>query len=333
MDYAVPEDRKRIVNRGMSAGSSQTVTIFYPDCGHERRTTICNMGRSPECPICAYGLHMSSGQDEMTSWLREILGSAAVESNRSGILGGKRELDIWIPSKMIAVEYNGLYWHNEDYCGTTSAFDKWSECRRKGIRLLTVWDDDWQRRRSLVKRVIGSIIMGADGDCRKPTAYVKAEESIAGMFMERNSLSPWKSGSVRISAVDDNHRYLAMIIGDMDDGQSFTIDGYADIVGNGRYFSNLLQKVESELSPKRIMARLDHCLYDGNELAGLGFMQISESAPEFFWTKGGIERIHAYHHTDSMENHDGENGDGICRVYDAGYANLMLLSPLSEQDS
>lgn len=330
MDYAVPEDRKRIVDRGMSAGSSQTVTVFYPDCGHERRTTICNMVRSPECPICAYGLHMSSGQDEMTSWLKGLLGDDAVESNRSGILEGKRELDIWIPSKRIAVEYNGLYWHNEEHCGTTSAFDKWSECRKKGIRLLTVWDDDWQQRRSLVKRVTGSIIVGAGDNDGNPASYVRTEGSIAGMFMGRNSLSPWKIGKFSIAAADDEHKYLAMITGCMNDEELFVVNGYADVVGDGRYLAGLLHEIYSELSPGKIVVKLDHCLYGGDELNGLGFQPVSESPPGFFLTKGGIERIHGCEHSGAhsklSENHEIYD-DGVCRVYDAGYTNLVLSNP------
>lgn len=328
MDYAVPEDRKRIVDRGMSAGSSQTVTVIYPDCGHERRTTICNMGRSPECPICAYGLHMSSGQDEMTSWLRGLLGSAAVESNRSGILDGKRELDIWIPSKRIAVEYNGLYWHNEEHCGTTSAFDKWSECRRKGIRLLTVWDDDWRRRRSLVKRVVSSIIMdaGKSGAGAAASSYAHADKSMAAAFMARNSLLPWDDAPFRLAAVND-HRYVAMMVGGMADNGSFTVSGYADVFGDGRYFSDLLQRAESELSPKRIMAELDHCLYAGDELSGLGFLPVSESEPCFFYAKGGAERVHAPEHADTAipaASDEYATNDDICKVYDAGHTNLVL---------
>lgn len=329
MDYAIPEDRERMISQSMSAGSPETVTIVYPDCGHERRTTICNMGRSPECPICAYGLHMSSGQEGMTSWLRGLLGSDAVESNRSGILDGKRELDIWIPSKGIAVEYNGLYWHNEDHCGTTSAFDKWSECRRKGIRLLTVWDDDWQRRRSLVKRVVGSIIMGADksGAGAAVSAYAHADKSMAAAFMARNSLLPWDDAPFRLAAVDD-HRYVAMMVGGMADNGSFTVSGYADVFGDGRYFSDLLQRAESELSPRRIMAGLDHCLYAGDELSGLGFLPVSESGPRFFYAKGGIERVHVSDTADKSAipvASDAATADGgICKVYDAGHTNLVL---------
>lgn len=330
MDYVIPEDRERIISQNMSAGSPETVTVVYPDCGHDRRTTICNMNRSPECPICAYGLHMSSGQDEMTSWLRGILGADAVESNRSGILGGKRELDIWIPSKMVAIEYNGLYWHDENHRGTGSAFDKWSECRRKDIRLLTVWDDDWHKRKELVKRVIGSIIMGgsgSNGSKSTVSSYVKVDESMTATFMMRNSLLPWDDGTFRLAAVN-NHRYMAIVVGDMDDGGSFTVTGYADIFGDGRYFADFLQRIETELSPRRIMAGLDHCLYMGDELKELGFLPVSESKPRFFFTNGGINRIDYHTHVNKSNPSESSGqltiGDDIRKVYDAGSTNLIL---------
>jgi hypothetical protein len=52
----------------------------------------------------------SFGEQEMFLWLKSIIDCEIVSNNRKTI--GK-ELDIFIPEKNIAIEFNGIYWHSE----------------------------------------------------------------------------------------------------------------------------------------------------------------------------------------------------------------------------
>lgn len=64
------------------------------------------------------------------------------EKNNRKILNGK-ELDIYIPSKNIAIECNGVYWHSVECISPKDKdyhFNKWKECKDRGIELLTIWD-------------------------------------------------------------------------------------------------------------------------------------------------------------------------------------------------
>lgn len=60
----------------------------------------------------------------------------------------KRELDIYIPSKQIAIEYNGTYWHSIE-SGTKTDFhlNKSIECRNNGIRLIHIYEfEDFEQQ-------------------------------------------------------------------------------------------------------------------------------------------------------------------------------------------
>ena len=73
------------------------------------------------------------------------------ESNNRTVLKPK-ELDIYIPSKNIALECNGLYWHSlkdKNY-----HYDKWQECRDKNIQLITIWEDWIRTKPDIVKSII-----------------------------------------------------------------------------------------------------------------------------------------------------------------------------------
>lgn len=77
-------------------------------------------------------------------------------------LEGKREIDIYIPSKKFAIEYNGDYWHSEKF-GRDRAWHerKSNEAKSAGITLLHVWDSRWNSGyRSIYMDIIDKVISG-----------------------------------------------------------------------------------------------------------------------------------------------------------------------------
>lgn len=56
------------------------------------------------------------------------------------------ELDIYIPEKKLAIEFNGIYWHTEQYGKNRNYHkNKTDKCADKGIRLIHIWEDDYIR--------------------------------------------------------------------------------------------------------------------------------------------------------------------------------------------
>lgn len=66
-----------------------------------------------------------------------------------------QELDVFIPEKYVAIEFNGVYWHSEE-CGKDKHYhyNKGLACKEKGVQLLQVWEDDWARNPELIKRML-----------------------------------------------------------------------------------------------------------------------------------------------------------------------------------
>lgn len=64
------------------------------------------------------------------------------------------ELDIYIPDKKIAVECNGCYWHSDDVKEKNYHLNKYNECLKQGIQLITVWEDQIINTPDIVKSVI-----------------------------------------------------------------------------------------------------------------------------------------------------------------------------------
>jgi len=77
--------------------------------------------------------------------------SIPYETNNRSILGGK-ELDIYIPSKNLAIECNGVYWHA--MYDSQYHYEKWKQCKDQGIQLLSIWEDWITNKPEIVRSLI-----------------------------------------------------------------------------------------------------------------------------------------------------------------------------------
>jgi hypothetical protein len=71
------------------------------------------------------------------------------------------QLDIYIPSLKIAIEYCGLYWHGELLNKKTARnkhLIKYNMCKEKGIRLITLFANEWIYRNEQTKGFLSAIL-------------------------------------------------------------------------------------------------------------------------------------------------------------------------------
>ena len=89
-------------------------------------------------------------------FIRDILDEYKIEylCNDRNILSPK-ELDIYIPSKKIAIECNGVFYHSSQVIHSYKQHEeKWKLCKDKGIQLLTLWEDWIKNKPDIVKSII-----------------------------------------------------------------------------------------------------------------------------------------------------------------------------------
>lgn len=112
------------------------------------------------CPKCAHN-DKSKQEGVIENLLKEWLPDLKVERNVRGIIpefttkkrgeGRKAikngELDLYVPEKKLAIEYNGMFWHSRDRVGWDYHVNKRKACDQVGIRMITIWEADWQDER------------------------------------------------------------------------------------------------------------------------------------------------------------------------------------------
>lgn len=122
--------------------------------GHVRKATVYNTFKYPNCRKCTkWG--SSYGEQEIFDYVCSILPVGTIVKENDRTILSPKELDIYIPDKKIAIEFNGLYWHSEQ-SGKTRNYhkEKWELCKQKGIQLITIWEDDWRYKKDVIKSML-----------------------------------------------------------------------------------------------------------------------------------------------------------------------------------
>ena len=121
----------------------------HPECNNcvERTYTvqanICSNRRSNGIEMCTKLMPVRRDRISDTTielYIKRILDEYGIyyESNNRNILNGK-EIDIYIPSKNIAIECNGIYWHSKKDIYYHK--EKMEMCLDNNIQLITLWED------------------------------------------------------------------------------------------------------------------------------------------------------------------------------------------------
>lgn len=133
--------------------NTDNVTIICPIHGEFKQR--CDSHRSGiGCSKCS-----NNGISKEETELKDFLNSLDIKiiENDRMILEGK-ELDIFIPSHNIAIEYNGLYWHSEQYIDKNYHLNKTEACEAKGIQLIHIFEDEWLYKQDIVKSRLKNIL-------------------------------------------------------------------------------------------------------------------------------------------------------------------------------
>ena len=124
-------------------------------CGYVYLPAVENVlvGSSRSC-----GCVKSWQQMAIFKWV-QTQGLTALWNDRQQI--APLELDIWIPEKKLAIEYCGLWCHGELFNAESARLkhhQKWEACGKKGIRLITIFEDEWLTRQSVVLGFLSTIL-------------------------------------------------------------------------------------------------------------------------------------------------------------------------------
>lgn len=96
----------------------------------------------------------SKGEQELFHFIRS-LDDVIVLNSRTVI--PPQELDIYLPMRDLAIEFNGNYWHSRQMMREDPATyhqAKVDRCASYGVTLVFVWESDWKNKRTEVQNAL-----------------------------------------------------------------------------------------------------------------------------------------------------------------------------------
>jgi hypothetical protein len=133
---------------------------------HQKIEVICSCGDKfyPKINGFLSGIWRSCGCEasKAETKIYDYIRSLGVEAySRSRKIIPPLEVDIWVPDRKIAIEYDGLYWHSEKALGAdakTRIKTKADKIASTGGRLIVIFEDEWLQSEEKVKARLRSIL-------------------------------------------------------------------------------------------------------------------------------------------------------------------------------
>ena len=135
---------------------------IYPICPIHGKFKVwaTNHLQGTGCQKCDILKHRSSKEIELFDFLKENI-TEKIQSNNRQILQNRKEIDIYIPSKNIGIEFNGIRYHSELFKPNnykTYHLQKTQECEKQGIQLIHIFEDEWLEKQEIIKSRLLNIL-------------------------------------------------------------------------------------------------------------------------------------------------------------------------------
>ena len=275
------------------AKCSESVRIYCPIHGWFYQNGTNHLS-GQGCPKCSN--QMSKGEEEILDFITRHLKIKNVEQrNRTEIT--PYELDIFIPSKRTAIEYNGLVWHSLKFDKRRNhLLEKTNMCNENSIRLIHIYEDEWMFSKEQVKNRLSSILGKNKIKIYARKCEIKNVDSkTCNSFLETNHIQGKCNAKFRYGLYFNNELVSVMTFGMLRKNLgSKSMDGEyemirfcnktgVNVVGGA---SKLLKYFIDEVKPKSIISYADKRWSDGNLYYKLGFMHTHDSKPNYFYVVG-----------------------------------------------
>lgn len=319
-------------SKSVYRGTYDAMTITCPIHGDFKQRANYHLN-GHGCPVC--GNNMSIGEAEISDFIKS-LGFSVHEKDRS-VLDGD-EIDILIPEKGIGIEYDGLYWHSDEYKSPEYHLGKTVRCLEKGIRLIHVFEDEWNCKKDIVKSMLKSVLGVTDRKIYARKCEIRPIDSKEkSLFLNENHIQGNVSSKINLGLFYDGELVAAMCFGEkrVNLGARNKTDGEYEllrfcnrldttVVGGA---SRLLNHFINEFQPSRIISYCDRRWSSGNMYEKLGFVKSHESRPNYFYIQGNNRKNRFKYRKSELvkEGFDRNKSEseimkerGIHRIYDCG---------------
>lgn len=287
--------------------------------------------------ICSKCLGISTARSlkekDVVAFVREVYSGTIVENDRSLIK--PYELDIVLPELKVAIEFTGLFWHNEDRIGSNYHLKKLEQCSSMGYRLITLFEDEWEFQKDVVKARLRYILRAGYGETAQARKCVvrEVETAVAREFCEHYHIQGYAPASIKFGLFENDRLVAVMTFsrpslakGHRNASSSeWELSRFCTALPVSGGASKLFKAFVSRYQPTKVITYSDRRWNTGRVYECMGFSFTHNSRPNYWYFKG-VERIHRFQlrktNADDPTLTEWENRkkQGWRRIFDCGNA-------------
>lgn len=229
-------------------------------------------GRIPRCNKC-YPKVVSTAENNIKEYIKSL--GFTVISNTKEILKNL-EYDIFIPDKMIAIEYNGVYWHSSIHKTKDYHVNKFIKSRDVGVHLVQIFEDEWINDPEIIRARLRSLL-GVDSCIYARNCKIQNLSSIEyTSFTNTHHLQGTANATYKYGLFHSDILVAVMSFSKSRYSKSgYELIRYCSagtvVGGAGKLFSHFCK----EIDPDMIISYASRCWSNGKLYEKLGFSNVT----------------------------------------------------------
>lgn len=187
-------ERLKIIEHTIEPGTytkTKGPVVVYCPKGHKRDLLKASYAFKFDCATC--GNNGTSKQEQaVLTWVQQYY-PTATKFKFPERKTKPKEIDVFVPELNLGIEFCGLHYHqenlDEDDADKNKHYKKMLEANKLGIRLITVFGDEWEDREQQVKSFLLSILGKNESKIGARECETRLiSKSLCDEFMEANHI-------------------------------------------------------------------------------------------------------------------------------------------------
>lgn len=279
------------------------------------------------CTICnPVNNRYSDREESLYDFIKEFYKGDIIRNFRD-----KLEIDIYIPEFRLGIEFNGIYWHSEEYKDKNFHLNKTEYFNSKGIRIIHIWEDDWMNNPEIIKSQIRNWMGNTEMKIFARNCEVKeiTDNKFLNGILESWHIQGRDNSILKIGLYYRDELVSVMTFDKFEgrkklDDKSWNLSRFCTklnhiVIGGA---SKILKYFIKNYNPDRIISYADRSWSSGNLYDKLGFKLVSHSKPDYKYVIKS-NRIHKSNFRKAkLKTNKSETeymkDRGIMRIWDCG---------------
>lgn len=237
---------------------------------------------------------ISSMELELIDYIKSLYkGNDIIVKDRE-ILHGK-ELDIYLPSLNLAIEFNGVYWHSELYKDSNYHIDKTEMCASKNIELIHIWEDDWLYKNDIIKSIIKNRLYAINNKIYARKCEIREVNSKESRkFLSVNHIQGFAKSKYKLGLYYNNNLISLMTFGYRmtNSKREFELIRFCNLLNTNVIggASKLFKYFIDNYIYDSIVSYADVSMFVGDLYKNLGFYYKHRTNPNYYWVVDSIRK-------------------------------------------